>query len=267
MTRKHNLAALVAAGAVTALAVAGFSTAAGGSAPSNQSPPTISGTPQEGQTLTAHDGTWNGTTPITYSYQWRRCDSNGGSCADISGATDKTYTLKAVDVGNTLRVRVTAKNADGSSSSTSVPTAVIQAATPKPPVSVNGCPVGTGTVNVSQLSPPARLSIDQQSASPSTITSSTSDLTVKFHVSACNGRSVQGALVYATAVPYEQFSIPDETATDASGWVTLTMHRDVGFPASRHQQLLAMFVRARQPGNDVLGGVSTRRLVSFPVQL
>ena len=100
--RRSVTAALLA---VTALAigavfgVAGNGNAASKVVPSNQSPPTISGTPETGSTLTASNGTWNGTTPITYTYQWRRCDDTGGSCASISGATDQTYVLKGVDVG------------------------------------------------------------------------------------------------------------------------------------------------------------------------
>ena len=117
------------------------------------------------------------------------------------------------------------------------------------------------------VSPPARLLIDGQTVSPSVITRSTSDVTVRFHVSACTGRSVTGALVYATAVPFEQFSIPAETPTGADGWATLTMHQDRAFPASPRQQLLAVFVRARKSGESLLGGISTRRLVSFPVSL
>jgi hypothetical protein len=96
---------------------------------------------------------------------------------------------------------------------------------------------------------------------------STQDLQARFHVSACSGRSVQGALVYVTAVPFSQFSIPAETPTGSDGWATLTMHQLGGFPAARNQQLLVLFARARKSGEDPLGGTSTRRLVSFRVDL
>jgi hypothetical protein len=267
MKRRTNLLALLGAGIVTVLVIAGFSEAAGSAAPSNQSPPSVSGKAQEGQTLTTSTGTWTNS-PTSYSYQWRRCDNNGGSCSTISGATDKTYTLKKVDVDNTIRSRVTAKNADGSNAATSVPTAVVTAAPTPPPTTKDGCPTsGSGTLDIKDVALPARLVVDGQSVTPSVISRSTQDVTVKFHVSACGGRSIQNALVYATAVPFEQFSIPSETPTGADGWATLTMHQDRFFPASARQQLLAVFVRARKSGEPTLGGISTRRLVSFKVNL
>src|SRR5437764_1006933 len=74
---------------------------------------------------TAPPGAWEGAQPQTFTYQWRRCDGVGGACADIGGAAASTYQLKDVDVGHTLRVRVTAHNARGSRSATSTPTAVV----------------------------------------------------------------------------------------------------------------------------------------------
>jgi hypothetical protein len=111
---------------------AGAGTAASAAAPKNTSPPTITGTPQEGQKLTGDKGTWSNS-PTDYNFFWTRCDKDGGSCSNISGAHAATYTLTSADVANTLRFKVEAKNADGSTFASSVPTAVIAAATKAPP--------------------------------------------------------------------------------------------------------------------------------------
>ncbi len=250
--------AVIAAGLVT-----GSGEAASAAAPANTAPPTISGTTEEGKTLTAAKGSWSGTEPIEYSYQWRRCDADGGSCSSISGARAATYVLKAVDAGNTLRVVVSAKNTDGTRTATSVPTAVVKAA-PSPPPS-NGCgKVTNGTIAIGEVSSPARLLIDQAQASPNPITFGTTTVTARFHVVAC-GANVQGALLYAEAVPYNQFSSPNELTTGADGWATLELRKQRGFPATQQQQLLVMFARARKSGEPILAGISTRRLVSFTV--
>jgi hypothetical protein len=264
--RERWIALVIGTVLVGLAAVAGFTdsgTAAQQVAPANTAPPTISGTPTEGQTLTANPGTWTGTQPITFTYQWRRCDENGGSCSNIGGANQTTYTLKNPDVGNTIRVRVTARNADGSTTATSVPSAVIKTAPAPPPA--GGCN-GNAPLQIATISSPEHLVIDGQSVNPSPVTRSTQSVTVRFHVS-CKGKAVQGALVYATAVPFNQFTIPAEQTTGADGWAQLTMNRDRAFPAARNQQLLVVFVRARKTGEDLLGGISTRRLVSFRVNL
>lgn len=232
--------------------------------PVNLRPPTISGSTTVGSTLTANSGEW--TQRPSFAFQWRRCDANGASCADIGGATQQTYLLKLVDQGNTLRVRVTARSDGATAAATSVPTGVIRPA-PAPPPVATGCPAGTGTIQVSQVSAPARLLIDGQQLSPPVVTGGTSSLTARFRVTACGGRPVQGALLFAAAVPFNQFA-GREQPTGSDGWATLIMNRLRGFPANPgRQQLLVMMVRARKGGENVLGGVSTRRLVSFPVNL
>lgn len=256
--------------AALAVGLAGVGSAASQAAPVNTAPPTISGTARDGETLTANNGTWTGTGTITFAYQWQRCDRDGGSCSAIGGATEKTYTLKKPDEGNTLRVRVTATSPDGSTARTTTPTAVVAekaaAPPPTPPPAATGCPAGTGPVAVASVASPARLLIDGQSISPSPVGGSTQSLAIRFHVSACGGRPVQGALVYGTAVPFNQFST-SEQATGADGWANLTMNRQVAYPATPRQQLLVIFARARKSGENALGGISTRRLVSFPVNL
>ena len=93
-------------------------------APSNSSSPTISGTPQQGDTLTASPGSWTNS-PTSYAYQWQKCAS--GTCQNISGATSGSYTLQSSDVGSAIDVVVTATNAGGSGSATSTQTAVVSA--------------------------------------------------------------------------------------------------------------------------------------------
>jgi hypothetical protein len=105
-----------------------FTFGAPSSPPTNTSPPTIPGTPQEGNTLTADPGSWSGS-PTSYQYQWRRCDSNGENCSDITGATATSYKLTSADVNETIRVRVIASNAAGPSSpADSAPTLAVQPA-------------------------------------------------------------------------------------------------------------------------------------------
>ncbi len=264
--------AALGVGATLALVVglgvfAGAGGAASAAAPVNTSPPKITGTPQEGKKLTGSKGEWSGN-PTDYNDFWVRCDADGGSCSNISGATAPTYMLKLVDVGNTIRFKVQAKNADGSTFASSVPTAVITAATaPPPPPPATGCPAGSGPVKVTDVSPPARLLIDGQQADPSVIRRGTQEIILRYHVSACGGRSVQGALVYATAVPFNQLNIPDEQTTGQDGWAELRFRTMSGFPVSPKQQLIALFVRARKSGDNLLGGISTRRLFSVRVSL
>lgn len=75
----------------------------------NVTPPVISGTAQQGRTLSSSNGTWTFDLDyLTYAYQWERCDVAGASCVDIAGAINSTYQVAAADYGHTLRVRVTA---------------------------------------------------------------------------------------------------------------------------------------------------------------
>jgi len=81
--------------------------------------PSITGSVIQGNTLTATNGTWNGAAQITYAYQWLRCDATGADCRTITDATSQTYSTDSLDVGNTVRVLVTATNTNGSSASIS----------------------------------------------------------------------------------------------------------------------------------------------------
>jgi hypothetical protein len=235
--------------------------------PTATSPPTISGSASVGSTLTASPGTWSGASPITFQYQWLGCDSNGNACHNIAGATTTTYVVRNADNGNTLRVRVIGSNSSGSNNATSAPTAKVGSVPAPPPT---GCPklaAGVEAAAVTDVTSPSRLVVDQFLPSASPITSGMTSLSVRFHISDTCGQPVSGAAVYATAVPFHQLTIPAESVTDGTGWVTLTFNRLAGFPASRTQQLLVMSVRARKPGESPLAGITGQRLISLRVNL
>ena len=138
-TQISVVAVLALVGLATVVAGAG---AAAQAAPVNTAPPTISGTPTVGQTLTAANGTWSNT-PTSYDYQWLRCNATGGSCVNVANGTQKTYTLVGADANHTMRVKVTATNADGSSSAQSAQT------DPVAPASAGAVPRNTDRPEIS----------------------------------------------------------------------------------------------------------------------
>ena len=108
--------------------------------------PTISGTAQVGETLTASTTgitDADGLTNVSYSYQWIAND--GTSDSDIADATASSYTLVAADAGKTIKVKVifTDDNGNDESLTSTATTAVITANT-----SATGAPTVSGTVQV-----------------------------------------------------------------------------------------------------------------------
>ncbi|HKP19222.1 MAG TPA: IPT/TIG domain-containing protein, partial [Gaiellaceae bacterium] len=161
--------------------------------------------PVEGQTLSTTNGSWTGQSP-TYSYQWQRCDSVGGNCAPISGATANTYLLASADIGHAIRAAVTATNSGGAATGTSQPTAAVTQAPP----SNTSLPTVTGTPHPGQTltgttgswtgSPTyayqwqrcdtggaSCAAIAGETATTHLLTSSDVDHTIRFQVTATNG--------------------------------------------------------------------------------
>ena len=154
-TGSGGLAALILLAASIAFVAlvlpAGDGEAAQTVAPTNTAEPRISGRPAQGSTLTASRGSWTGTAPIAYAYQWVRCSvdggrPDGGDCAIVSGATGRDHRLTSADVGFRMRVRVTASNTDGSRTAASNPTAVVVG----PPVNT-AAPFPRGSMVVGQV--------------------------------------------------------------------------------------------------------------------
>jgi hypothetical protein len=229
------------AAAPTALVVAAV--------PAVTSAPTINGQPRDGQMLSADRGSWSGTTPITYAYQWQRCDADGSNCSDITSATASIYQLTSADAGRTVRVAVTARNVAGSASQTSAPTATVAA---NAPANVT-VPTVTGTARDNQTLTAApgawsgttpigygyrwrRCDADGSNCSDiAGATGSTYDLTtsdvghaIRVVVTATNGAGSDTAVSAATAAVAAQApisSVPPTISGTASDGATLTADR------------------------------------------
>jgi len=240
-------------------------------APTNTRSPLIFGLPVRGEQLTSSVGLWTGTTPLVFSYRWLRCPASGGQasgsdCTAITGATGTQYELTADDVGRRTRVQVTARNTLGSATATSDATALVTATgsppppppTTLPPGSIR-LPDGKYSIPVTSVSEPQRLVAQQIVFTPNPVRSRQRPLELRVRVLDTRGYVVRDALVFARSTPLLT-SAPGEQRTARDGWVRLrmTLHADFPLGGGRSVQF---FVRVRKPSDDLLAGVSSRRLV------
>ena len=114
--------------------------------------PTISGTVQVGQTLTADTSgiaDTDGLDNVSFSYQWLSSRDTA-----ISGATGLTHTLVSTDLGKTLKVRVSFTDDGGNEETlTTAPTAAVSAALPPPPNNVRAVTQESGAVELTWDAP------------------------------------------------------------------------------------------------------------------
>lgn len=122
--------ASIAAAGSHSLAVLGAGTSTG--PPSNSKRPSFTGQAKEGQTLRGDRGEWSGG-DLSFSYRWKRCDTNGSACRDIAGATAVDYTLRSTEVGTRVKLVVTASNPRGTVTAESDLSEVVAAAGDTPP--------------------------------------------------------------------------------------------------------------------------------------
>lgn len=228
--------------------------------PTNTARPSISGPAVLGSRVTANPGSWAGRQPITFAFQWLRCDGNGNACAEIRGATDSRYVVAEADVGRRLRVRVTARNAVGSSAALSDPTAVIQA--PRPD-GVFRLPSGERSIPASMVPRDARLVVAQVRFSPNPVRSRVQPITVRIRVVDTRGFVVRGALVFIRSVPRVTTG-GNLRPTAVDGWVTYRLRPLRRFPAKRGN--VQFFVKAYRAGDPPLAGVAAYRLVQVRVR-
>jgi hypothetical protein len=241
--------------------------------PVNVGAPGIAGTAKRTLTLTAAAGTW---TPAgaTFAYQWQRDDGSG--FADISGATAAAYVLATADVDATVRVEVTATNADGSTTAASAPTATVVAATPGSsvaPVLSGGSRVGDGLTTSDGAWSPAAASFAYQwqrraaggtyadisgaTAKTYSLVSADAGATVRAKVTATNadgtgvGYSAATATVVAPPTPPSTIAAPTGVLQDTQ---TLAIAPGTWTPAGA--TFTYQWLRC-PPGATALGGCLT----------
>ena len=222
--------------------------------PRNRTEPSITGTATVGSTLQANRGQWTGSEPITYSYQWQRCNAQGDNCSEIQGANDTGYEVRDSDSGRTIRVRVTARNDRGQNSAISNPTGVVGGGQQPPP------PPSSGTLPVGDLKAAGdRLVVASVQFSPNPVTSRTAPITARVKITARGGRPVSGARVFMRATPRVVEGQTQTTQND--GFVTLTLIPNQLFPQPRSGFNVQFFIKASRPGDPGLGGIAGYRLV------
>jgi hypothetical protein len=263
----HTLRVVVTAtnAAGSAQATSAATTVAAVSAPANATAPTITGTATVGQTLSATNGTWTGSTPISYAYTWYRCNAGETNCAAIAGANGQKYVLTASDAARYVLVVVTAGNGAGSARANSHAVGPIGSATPSPPPTPSGTtklPNGETSIQASSVSETDRLTISSVKFTPSVITGR-APVTVTFKVIENNKYDVAGALVYVLGLPYNWAKASPEAATGADGTVSISITPTRAAPK---RGALVLFVRARTPKGNLLAGSSTRRLVQVSMR-
>jgi hypothetical protein len=237
-------AAVLTAGAAFATVLAGDSHAQVG-APNNVTAPSISGNAASGSRLEANRGTWVGTPPITFTFQWLRCNRGGQGCDPITGATEENYTVTGNDVGRTLRVRVTARNSAGTDTATSNQTAVVTQGT-------------TRSAPVSSVPDDERLIVAGVRFSPNPVRSRNQVITAVVTVKDTRGLLIRDARVFMRATPRVTTGDTKATGDDGTATMQLTPNQRMRIRRGFNVQF---FIKAFREGDPVLAGVAGYRLV------
>jgi hypothetical protein len=230
-------------------------------APVNSKGPTISGSMVESQTVTVNPGTWSGAAPISFTYQWLRCNSAGGSCLAISGATAAQYKLTSSDVGRKIRVNVTARNSGGSKTVMSGESAVVQ---PSGPAGVITLPSGEKSIPVTSVPKDQRLIVDRVIFTPNVVRSRQATISIQVRVKDTRGYVVRDAMVFIRSTPLVTRAGQPRRPTSTDGYAVFQMSPKANFPTVR-RGAVQFFVKAYKTGDNPLAGVAAYRLVQVRI--
>lgn len=231
------------------------------SAPVNSRPPIVSGSMVKGQTAAVSTGTWTGAAPITFSYQWLRCDTGGGNCVPIGGATASRYRLTSADAGHRIRVNVTARNAGGSKTVMSGESAIVVAAGPAGVITL---PSGEKSIPVTSVPKTERLIVDRVIFTPTVVRSRLDVIGVQVRVKDTRGYIVRDAMVFIRSIPLVTRAGQPRRPTLTTGYAVFQMSPRATFPTKR-RGAVQFFVKAYKTGDNPLAGIAGYRLVQVRI--
>ena len=204
-------------------------------APTPTAAPTVTGLAMVDELLTATTGSWSGSPAL--KLEWQRCDEEGQNCVGL-GLTGATYQVIRVDVGKTLRVKVTGWNPAAAREALSDATPVVSELRPteqKP------------SLEASKVLAPHKLVISGASARPARL-ARRGAVTLRLTVSDSRGFRISGALVSAVVRPSAAFVLPVTATSAGDGTVSLTFRPGPRLNLST-LKAVTLVVTARRPGD------------------
>ncbi len=226
------------------------------------SQPLVQGALLNGSVSTANPGSWSGRQPITFSYVWLRCNTQGGDCISIPGGTNRTYRLTTADVGHKIRFNVTARNAIGSITVISGESAIVSE-----PLPAGAVRLPSGEISIPATSVPSnqRLVVGEVRFSSSPLRSRKQTIVVRIRVRDTRAYVVRDAFVFIRSTP-KVTTGGDRRLTATDGWVTYELVPLATFP-TKARTAVQFFVKTYRGGDPALGGIYGSRLVQVPVRL
>lgn len=226
------------------------------------SQPLVLGPLLNGSVATADPGTWSGRQPITFSYRWLRCNTQGGDCVAIAGGTGRRLRLTSADVGHRIRFDVTARNAVGSNTVISGESGIVSE-----PLPAGAVRLSSGEISIPATSVPGdhRLVVAEVRFSPAQLTSRRQTIRVQIKVRDTRTYVVRDAFVFIRSTP-KVTTGGDRRLTATDGWLTYELVPEGDFP-TKARTAVQFFVKAYRGGDPALGGVYGSRLVQVPVRL
>jgi hypothetical protein len=222
----------------------------------NTSIPVVRGNMVVGSVATADPGSWTGRQSISFSYRWLRCNTQGGDCVSIGGATGRNYRLTSSDVNHRMRFNLTARNPVGTLTVISAESPIVEEPLPSGAIRL---PSGEISIPVTSVPRDQRLIVSQVVFSPNPVTSTSQLITVRVRVKDTRGFVVREALVFVRSTP-RVTSGGDRQVATTDGWVTYQLAPNANFRA-RTGYNVQFFVKAYRAGDPPLAGVAAYRLV------